>query len=104
MLVLNDSLVQYEGNSVNLQHGGVTVSTSKSLVARAGSVTVSPAATKPAPARWRTGAVVGVAAWAVHLPEPKPRAMREHFVVSSIRSRDIALAQRSGVRHCEDAL
>jgi hypothetical protein len=30
--------------------------------------------------------------------------MREHFVVSSIRSREVARAQRSVVRHCEDAL
>ena len=43
VLVLNDSLVQYEGGSVNLDHGGVTVSTSKSLAARAGDVVVSPA-------------------------------------------------------------
>jgi len=38
------------------------------------------------------------------LPKAKPRAMREHFFVSSIRSREVARAQRSGVRHCEDAL
>ena len=44
VLILNDSLVQYEGNSVNLEHGGVTVSTSRSLATHAGSVTVSPAA------------------------------------------------------------
>jgi hypothetical protein len=44
VLVLNDSLVQYEGDSVNLEHGGVSVSTSKSLATRAGAVTVSPAA------------------------------------------------------------
>ena len=43
VLVLNDSLIQYEGNSVSLEHGGVTVSTSKSLATRAGAVTVSPA-------------------------------------------------------------
>jgi hypothetical protein len=30
--------------------------------------------------------------------------MREHFVVSSIRSREVAPAGRSGVRHDEDAL
>jgi hypothetical protein len=40
----------------------------------------------------------------VLLPKAKPRAMREHFVVSSIGSREVADAQRSGVRHCEDAL
>jgi hypothetical protein len=44
VLVLNDSLVQYEGSSVKLEHGGVTVSTSKLLAAHAGAVTVSPAA------------------------------------------------------------
>jgi hypothetical protein len=43
VLVLNDSLVQYEGNSVSLEHGGVTVSTSKSLATRVGGVTVLPA-------------------------------------------------------------
>ena len=38
------------------------------------------------------------------LPQPKPRAMREHFVVPSIGSREVARPQRSCVRHCEDAL
>src|ERR1017187_2947448 len=44
VLVLNDSIVQYEGSAVNLQHGGVTVSTSKSLATHVGDVTISPAA------------------------------------------------------------
>jgi ferric-dicitrate binding protein FerR (iron transport regulator) len=44
VLILNDSLVQYEGSTVKLEHGGVTISTSKSLATRAGDVTVSPAA------------------------------------------------------------
>jgi hypothetical protein len=44
VLVLNDSLVEYQGNAVELEHGGVTVSTSKLLATRAGDVTVSPAA------------------------------------------------------------
>jgi len=44
VLVLNDSLVQYEGSSVKLEHGGVTISTSKLLATRAGAVIVSPAA------------------------------------------------------------
>ncbi|MGB7071314.1 MAG: hypothetical protein WBD68_01820 [Candidatus Sulfotelmatobacter sp.] len=44
VLVLNDSLVQYEGSTVKLEHGGVTISTSKLLATRAGAVTVSPAA------------------------------------------------------------
>ena len=41
--VLPDSLVQYEGPSVDIQHGGVTVSTSKGIAATAGDVTVTPA-------------------------------------------------------------
>jgi hypothetical protein len=44
VLVLNDSLVRYEGSTVNLEHGGVAISTSKLLATRAGDVTVSPAA------------------------------------------------------------
>ncbi|MGB8582358.1 MAG: hypothetical protein WCD47_16175 [Candidatus Sulfotelmatobacter sp.] len=43
VLILNDSLVQYEGNSVKLEHGGVTISTSKLLATRVGNLTVSPA-------------------------------------------------------------
>jgi hypothetical protein len=43
VLVLNDSLVKYQGNAVELEHGGVTISTSKLLTTRAGDVTVSPA-------------------------------------------------------------
>lgn len=44
VLVLNDSLIQYEGSTVELEHGGVTISTSKSLATRAGDVIVSPTA------------------------------------------------------------
>jgi hypothetical protein len=44
ILVLNDSLVQYEDGSLQLEHGGLTVSTSKLLRARAGDITVSPTA------------------------------------------------------------
>ena len=44
VLVLNDSILQYEGSTVKLEHGGVRVSTSKSLTTSAGEVTVSPAA------------------------------------------------------------
>jgi hypothetical protein len=40
----------------------------------------------------------------VLLPKAKPRAMREHFVVPSIRSGEVAPAEGSGVRRCEDAL
>src|SRR5580698_3997142 len=44
VLVLNDSLVQYEGGSVKLEHGGVSVSTSRLLATHAGAVSVSPVA------------------------------------------------------------
>jgi hypothetical protein len=44
VLVLNDSLVQYQDDAVQLEHGGITVSTSKLLATRAGAITVSPAA------------------------------------------------------------
>jgi hypothetical protein len=44
ILVLNNSIVQYEGNALKLEHGGITVSTSKLLATHAGDVTVSPAA------------------------------------------------------------
>ena len=44
VLVLNDSLVQYQDDAVELEHGGISVSTSKLLATRAGDVTVSPAA------------------------------------------------------------
>jgi hypothetical protein len=44
VLILNDSLVQYEGSTVKLEHGGVTISTSKLLATRVGNLTVSPAA------------------------------------------------------------
>jgi hypothetical protein len=40
---LGDSLVQFEGTSVDIQHGGVTVATSKSIAATAGDVKVTPA-------------------------------------------------------------
>jgi hypothetical protein len=41
--VLADSLVQFQGASVDIQHGGVTVSTSKEMAATAGDVKVTPA-------------------------------------------------------------
>jgi hypothetical protein len=41
--VLSDSLVQFEGASVDIEHGGVTVSTSKEIAATAGDVKVTPA-------------------------------------------------------------
>lgn len=43
VIVLNDSLVQYEHSRVKLEHGGVTVSTSNLMSAQAGLVTVLPA-------------------------------------------------------------
>ena len=43
VLVLNDSLVQYQDDAVELEHGGISVSTSKLLATRAGDITVSPA-------------------------------------------------------------
>ena len=46
VLVLNDSLVEYEEGGLKLEHGGVTVSTSKLLRTRAGDVTVSPIASR----------------------------------------------------------
>ncbi len=44
VLILSDSLVQFEGNAVKLEHGGVTVATSKAMAAHAGDLTVSPSA------------------------------------------------------------
>jgi hypothetical protein len=44
ILVMNDSLIQYEGSALKLEHGSVTVSTSKLLAAHAGAVNVTPAA------------------------------------------------------------
>jgi hypothetical protein len=41
--VLSDSLVQFQGMSVDIEHGGVTVSTSKEIAATAGDVKVTPA-------------------------------------------------------------
>jgi len=40
--VLGDSLVQFEGSSLKVEHGGVSVSTSKSVAATAGDVRVTP--------------------------------------------------------------
>ena len=41
--VLADSLVQFEGSSVRIDHGGVTVSTSKGMATSAGDVKITPA-------------------------------------------------------------
>jgi hypothetical protein len=43
VLVHNDSLVEYQGNAVNLEHGTVSISTSKSMAISAGNVTASSA-------------------------------------------------------------
>ena len=40
--VLSESLVQFEGNSVKIDHGGVMVSTSKGMATSAGDVKVAP--------------------------------------------------------------
>jgi hypothetical protein len=47
---------------------------------------------------------LGSATDAVPLPKPKPRAVGLLLIVSPIRSREIACAQRSRVGHHEDAL
>jgi len=44
VLVLNSSVVQYQGDAVKLEQGRISVSTSVALATRAGDVTVSPAA------------------------------------------------------------
>jgi hypothetical protein len=41
--VMSDSLVKYEGMSVDIEHGGVTVSTSRGVATTAGDVKVTPA-------------------------------------------------------------
>jgi len=43
VMILSDSLVKFEGDAVSLEHGSVTVATSKGMVTRAGEVTVAPA-------------------------------------------------------------
>jgi hypothetical protein len=44
VMVLADSLVKFEGQAVELEHGAVRVTTSRGLAARAGDVTVKPTA------------------------------------------------------------
>jgi len=46
----------------------------------------------------------GAAANPVLLPKAKPRTMREHFVVPSIRRRDVACAERPNIRCFEHFL
>ena len=43
VIILSDSLVKFEGTAVSIEHGSVTVATSKGMTTRAGDVTVSPA-------------------------------------------------------------
>jgi hypothetical protein len=43
VIILPDSLVKFEGAAVSIEHGSVTVATSKGMTTRAGDVTVSPA-------------------------------------------------------------
>lgn len=43
VIILADSLVKFESEKVSLEHGSVTVATSKGMSAKAGEVTVSPA-------------------------------------------------------------
>lgn len=40
--VLSDSLVKFEGNAISVEHGSVSVATSKGLMTRAGEVTIAP--------------------------------------------------------------
>lgn len=42
VLVLSDSLVKYEGGAIGLEHGSVSVATSKSMATQAGVVKVTP--------------------------------------------------------------
>jgi hypothetical protein len=43
VVILPDSLIKFEGNAVSLQHGGVSIATSRGMVAFAREVTVTPA-------------------------------------------------------------
>ncbi|MFZ1917473.1 MAG: hypothetical protein WAU58_07870 [Terriglobales bacterium] len=55
VMVMADSLVKFEGPAVEIEHGGVRVTTSRAMVARAGDVTV-----KPAGASWTEFQVIDV--------------------------------------------
>ena len=48
ILVLSDSLVQYQGSAVKLEHGSVNVGTSKSMATQVGELKVEPAS----PSSW----------------------------------------------------
>lgn len=43
VLVLSDSLIQYQGSAVKLEHGSLNVATSKNMAAQVGGLTVVPA-------------------------------------------------------------
>jgi hypothetical protein len=43
VIILPDSLVKFEGAAVSIEHGSVTVATSKGMTTHAGEVTISPA-------------------------------------------------------------
>ncbi len=53
VMVMADSLVKFEGPAVEIEHGGVRVTTSRGMAARAGDVTI-----KPAGASWTEFQVV----------------------------------------------
>src|SRR5439155_13201102 len=42
VMILSDSLVKYEGNAVSVEHGSVSVATTKGMSTRAGEVVVTP--------------------------------------------------------------
>jgi hypothetical protein len=48
VLVLADSSVQFEGNSVEMNHGGVVVTTTQAMAVRAGKLTIAPVAQRSA--------------------------------------------------------
>ena len=74
VMILNDSLVQYEGTNIKLEHGGVNVSTSKSLATRAGSVVVAPATCALTEFEVRdVDGIVRIAAWKGELTVRDPK-------------------------------
>jgi hypothetical protein len=46
VMILSDSMVKFEGDALAIEHGSVTVATSKGMATRIGEVTVSPTSTK----------------------------------------------------------
>jgi hypothetical protein len=45
LIILEDSLIKFDGPSSSLEHGSVTVATSKGMIIRSGEITVAPAST-----------------------------------------------------------